>query len=362
MAVKVTHVVGKGKWTEVCAVVATEIMNRQIKSAAWRHLHVIFSCVMLQFKTVHVRGEDRIKNTISLLPQIKGGLFIAFRMLQESNLTLKQFGKITSNWLLCCFLCRGTQRSDKNWIDMMSSGARDIIFHMLNVRKREKQTSQCEILTLLHVHMLRICWWHIAEHAHLGLFIMSRRFNPLLQPLSWREGEKREGIRYSLPGLIESQLSEEPVAARCKVKAMLILPLWMPLMNNLHAHSRRPGDAETSSTFRFNPLGVISSLETHAPAAALLFYVSFTDSSTNSQTDTFWVSSKDVALPSFHQSFLLTDCRLLVPLHPRHMTALMNPVIYRLPIMQQKGNSLQKKKRGMTHLMVKTFTVKNKWK
>lgn len=85
------------------------------------------------------------------------------------------------------------------------------------------------------------------------------------------------------------------MAARCKVKAMLILPLcslsFTRFMNYLHAHSRRPGDAETSSTFRFNPLWVILSLETHTSAAALLLYVSFADSSTNSKTDSFWVSS-----------------------------------------------------------------------
>lgn len=136
---------------------------------------------------------------------------------------------------------------------------------------------------------------------------MSRPCNPLLQPSSWREGENKEGIRYAHPGLIESQLAAGTCGCRCKVKAMLILPLrslsFTHFMNYLHAHSRRPGDAETSSTFRFNPLRVILSLETHTPAAALLFYVSFSDSSTNSKTDGFWVSSFE-SKPSLYCPFI----------------------------------------------------------
>lgn len=259
--------------------------------------------------------------------------------------------------------------SDKDWINVMCSGARDItlILHAKQDKMWRQNQQMCEILTLLRVHMLRlhICWWHIAEHAHLVLFIVSRPCNPLLiQPSSWREEENKEGIRYSRPGLIKSQLSAGTCGCWCKVKAMLILPLRflsvVCFMNYLHAHSRRPGDTETSSTFGFNSLRVILSLETHTSAAALLFYVSFADSSTNSKTDGFWVSSfesRQSPCCPFISFVLLTDCRLLAQLYPTHLTDLMNTVVFRFPMMQQKGNSVRKEKHGISHLAAKMPSV-----
>lgn len=221
--------------------------------------------------------------------------------------------------------------------------------------KRDGGLSHCEISTPLHVQTLRlhICWWHIAEHAHLVLFIMSRHCNPLLlQPLSWREGENKEADQI-FPSWFNwiSTFSGNlwlPVHKKDQglghVDIASLLALIRPLYELL-TRSQRPGDAETSSTFRFNPPRVILSLETHAPAAALLFM--FHSPTRPPKPDVFlgqflWI--KAAALLSFHEIFLLTGSapRFLLPPQPTHKTDLMNPVVFCPPMMQREGNSLGK--------------------
>lgn len=119
--------------------------------------------------------------------------------------------------------------------------------------------------------------------------------NPLLlQPLSWREGENK-GVDQIVPSRFNwiSTFSRNLWLQVHKrglghVDIASLLALIRPLYELL-THSQRPGDAETSSTFRFNPPQVILSLETHASAAALLFM--FRSPTRPPKPDGFWVSS-----------------------------------------------------------------------
>lgn len=165
--------------------------------------------------------------------------------------------------------------------------------------KRDGGLSHCEISTPLHVQTLRlhICWWHIAEHAHLVLFIMSRHCNPLLlQPLSWREGENKEADQI-FPSWFNwiSTFSGNlwlPVHKKDQglghVDIASLLALIRPLYELL-TRSQRPGDAETSSTFRFNPPELYWVWK-HTRRLQLCCLCSIRQLAHQSQT-CFWVSS-----------------------------------------------------------------------
>lgn len=133
----------------------------------------------------------------------------------------------------------------------------------------------------------------------LILYYLSWAVTVILSSFSPWAGEKgriRRRIRYSRPDLIESRRSAGTCGCRYTKKDQglghvdiaSLLALIRPLYELL-TRSQRPGDAETSSTFRSNPPRVTLSLETHASAAALLFL--FRSPTRPPKPDGFWVSS-----------------------------------------------------------------------